>query len=138
MHFGSDRCALCQQKCKVNGRAKVVVCPKCQADQLRSAQLALCNLNHIQGVAKELAKECSNCNGCFEDAESFAALVEPNLSNHRRTNVLEVIHDALGDEHLQIPLANCVCVDCPNTFKRHHLRGQLIEKTATCEVLRLL
>jgi len=138
MHFGSDRCSLCQTKCKVNGRAKVVVCPTCQEDQIRSTQLALSNLNLVQQAAKELAKECANCNGCFEDSDSFASLTYPDSSNQRRKGIKSMVDGAISDEHLWIPLANCVCIDCPNTFKRHHLRGQLIESAGTCEVLGLL
>lgn len=137
MHFGSDRCVLCEQRCKVNGRAKVVVCPKCREDHIRSAQMALSNLNEVQHEANELAKECSRCNGCFEDAESFASLVDCDSSDRKRKTIMSMVDGTLSDEHLKIPLANCVCIDCPNTFKRHHLRGQLIERTGTCEVLGL-
>ena len=137
MHFGSDRCALCQRKCKVNGHAKVVVCPTCKGDRIRSTQIALSRLNQVQRIAEELAKECSDCNGCYEDSESFASLADPDGSDPIRKSVTSLADGALGDDNLKIPLANCVCIDCPNTFKRHHLRGQLLESTGACEVLGL-
>lgn len=132
MHFGSDRCALCDQKCKANGRAKVVVCPTCRGNRLQSVQTALSNLNEVQRASMEVAKECSRCNGCFEDSETFAGLIDA-----RQDIGTSLVNGTVGDEHLRIPLANCVCIDCPNTFKRHHLREQLLQSTATCEVLEL-
>lgn len=88
------------------------------------------HLNKVESTATQIAKECSQCNGCFEDAESFASL--------RQDSNRHVRHTHPGGDALQIPLANCVCIDCPNTYKRHRLREQLIEATATCEVLDLM
>lgn len=95
-------------------------------------------LSQVEIAAKQLATECSRCNGCFEDADTFASLVTPdNLENHKQ-KTMDLITGGPGGECLRLPLANCVCIDCPNTFKRHHLREQLIEATATCEVLEIL
>lgn len=137
-YFGSDVCSLCHQKCQASGRALVVVCSDCRNDETKSAQLALSHLNEVQVVAKKLARECSSCNGCFEDEDTFASLVKPDGTDSRRQKTMDMISGGHGGECLRLPLANCVCIDCPNTFKRHHLREQLIEATATCEVLNLL
>lgn len=51
---------------------------------------------------------------------------------------MDMITGCPGGEFLRLPLANCVCIDCPNTFRRHNLRESLIEAQATCDVLDLL
>lgn len=137
-YFGSDVCSLCRRKCQANGRALVVICSECRSDKAQSSQIALSRLSQVQVTAKQLAKECSRCNGCFEDADSFASLVTPDNSESQKQKRMGLISGNQGGECLRLPLANCVCIDCPTTFKRHHLREQLIETTATCEVLEIL
>jgi len=136
-YFGSDVCSLCQSKCQASGSAMVVVCTSCRKDETKSAQLAISRLNQVQLAAKKLANECSACNGCFEDDDTFASLLEPDDSESHKQRTMDLINGGPGGECLRLPLANCVCIDCPNTFKRHHAREQLIEATATCEVLNL-
>lgn len=136
-YFGSDVCSLCHRKCQASGRALVVVCSDCRKDEINSTQLALSHLSKVQMAAKNLAKECSACNGCFEDEDTFASLVEPDDSESRKLRTMDLINGGPGGECLRLPLANCVCIDCPNTYKRHHIKEQLIEATATCEVLDL-
>ncbi len=116
----------------------MVVCPDCRMDEMRCTQIALLQLNQVQNKATLVAKECSKCSGCFEDSESFASLSQPEDSCTHRQKTVDMISGGSGGECLRIPLANCVCIDCPNTFRRHNLREQLIEATATCVVLNLL
>lgn len=137
-YFGSDVCSLCQRKCQASGRDRVVVCGDCQKDKVRASQLAMTLLNKVETSANRVAKECSRCNGCFEDVDTFAALrCSEEMSGSISTTRNSLAGGPDGDA-LRIPLANCVCIDCPNTFERHRLREQLIETSATCEVLGLL
>jgi hypothetical protein len=137
-YFGSDVCSLCQRKCQASGRALVVVCPTCRQDEMGSSQIALSHLNQVQTSAKLLAKECSRCNGCFEDADTFASVLEPEDAASHKQKTMDLMSGVQSGDWLRIPLANCVCIDCPNTFRRHGLREQLIQAMATCEVLDLL
>ena len=137
-YFGSDVCSLCQRKCQASGRALVVVCADCRNDKVQSSRIALSRLSNVEIMAKNLAIQCSRCNGCFEDSDSFASLRNPDNSEVPKQNKVELISNGPGGECLRLPLANCVCIDCPITFQRHHLREQLIEATATCNVLELL
>jgi hypothetical protein len=135
-YFGSDVCSLCQRKCQASGRARVVVCGDCRKDRVRASQLALLMLNQVQRSANTAAKECSRCNHCFESADTFATVYNEDGTGAASSKV--DLAKGASDECLELPLANCVCIDCPNTFKRHRLREQLLEASATCEVLDLL
>lgn len=137
-YFGSDVCSLCQRKCQASGRARVVVCGDCRQDHVRASQEALLMLNQVQMMANAVAKECSRCNNCFESIDTFATVsdeVDPRGANSKFGS-----SGGFGKESssLCLPLANCVCIDCPNTFRRHRLREQMIETACTCEVLGLL
>jgi hypothetical protein len=120
-YFGSDSCSLCKQKCEAQGRARVVVCRDCQKNRVRATQIATSQLNKVQQAAHALAKECSSCNKCFENASTFAAVRGKD--------------DSSG---VVVPMANCVCIDCPNTFERHRLRDNELEATEVCRALALL
>lgn len=137
-YFGSDVCSLCQRKCQASGRALVVVCPACRQDTMGSSQIALSNLNRVQTSAKLLAKECSRCNGCFEDSDTFASVLQPEDSESHKQKTMDLMRGVQNGDCLRIPLANCVCIDCPNTFLRHGLREEMIQAMATCEVLDLI
>ena len=133
-YFGSDICSLCRRKCRAQGRARAVVCPDCQKDPVRASHMALLQLNQVQRAAQSAAKECSRCNHCFEDASTFAALAP---GENREKSSFE-----LGPEKstasLMVPIASCVCIDCPKTFERHRLRESEIESLAVCQALNLL
>mmetsp|Transcript_41763 Transcript_41763/g.100565 ORF Transcript_41763/g.100565 Transcript_41763/m.100565 type:complete len:2052 (-) Transcript_41763:1552-7707(-) len=120
--FGSGICTFCEKSCHASGRSKVGVCGDCRKDPTKTTQLALPMLQQAEQSANAIAKECQKCNGCFESAETFA--------NER-------FEEEGTKKTLVYPLANCVCIDCPNTFKRHRLKELLIESTNTCEVLGL-
>jgi hypothetical protein len=93
-------------------------------------------LSQVQRMANAVAKECSRCNHCFENADTFATVSDKDVHESACSKLGS--SRGVGVESLQLPLANCVCIDCPNTFKRHRLREQTIEATCTCEVLGLL
>lgn len=131
-YFGSDVCSLCHRRCSASGRDRVVICADCRKEEIRASQSALLMLNEAQELASKAAKECSKCNQCFEDSSTFAA-VRCNGSKKRVD-----FSKPLGSESLQIPLSNCVCIDCPNTYLRHRLREREIEAVSTCKVLGLL
>lgn len=116
-YFGSDTCSLCGRKCKANGNARAVVCSWCRQDSVKASTTALAALSMIQRDAQRVASVCSECNRCHEDAGTFAPL-----------------KNAKG---IVTPIANCVCIDCPNTFERHRLRESELEATAVCSALDL-
>lgn len=120
--FGSGVCTFCDKSCHASGRSRVGVCADCRKDRVRTTQMALPMLQQAEQSANLIAKECQKCNRCFESAETFAT---------------ERFDEDSKKKSLVFPLANCVCIDCPNTFKRHRLRELLIEATNTCEVLGL-
>merc|ERR1711865_1369561 len=64
------------------------------------------------------------CNSCFEGGETFAAVAQQTLSDSGK-----ISHSLL------MPLANCVCIDCPTTYQRHRLREQGIEANGVYETL---
>ena len=133
-YFGSDICSLCQKKCQASGRARVVVCDDCRQDGVSSAQQASLMLNKVQQLATSVAQECSRCNKCFESMETFARAVDESSNGDSA-----VTHgQAREGETLLLPRANCVCIDCPNTFRRHRLREHEVEAVSTNEVLNLL
>jgi len=125
-YFGNDVCSLCQRICQTNGGKLVVICQSCRNDGISSIQLASTAINRIQNYANVIAKKCSKCNGCFESAETFA------ITQQTPTEV------GKSSQSLLMPLANCVCIDCPATYHRHRLREQGIEtkgvyNTLTCD-----
>lgn len=122
-YFGNDICSLCQKKCQANGGSMVVVCRCCRKDFVSSIQSASNAVNATQHNANVIAKKCSKCNGCFESAETFARAVQ-SKGNYGKIN-----------RTLLLPLANCVCIDCPVTFHRHRLREQCIEAQGVYDAL---
>ena len=128
-YFGSDICSLCRRKCRAQGRSRVVVCQDCQVDRMRASQLAMTQLNSIQRQSHAIAKECAKCNLCFEDATTFA-VVKPGETDNKKV-------DSTG-ETLFTPIANCISIDCPNTFERHRLKESETEALAVCEALHLI
>jgi len=133
-YFGSDICSLCGNKCRANGSSRAVVCSACQEDGIKAAQLALSRLRKTQADAQQLAVVCSSCNLCFEDSTTFAPLKSnrPGMTN----GALSVA--ARGMPGIITPMANCTCIDCPNTFERHRLREAELEAIAICQALRLM
>ena len=130
-YFGSDVCSLCERRCQASGRARVVVCEVCRQDRVRASQKALAILNRVQILSSSIANECSRCNKCFESSDTFATIDGEVTSGQFGTSRVG------GIESIQLPLANCSCIDCPNTFKRHRLREQTIEAYSACDVLGL-
>lgn len=114
--FVSGVCSFCGKKADATSSSKVSICHNCRRDPVRCSQLAFQMLNLNEQAANEIAKECQACNGCFESADTFVSVAE---------------------KRVVYPVANCVCIDCPNTFARHRLREQQIETTETIRVLDL-
>lgn len=133
-YFGSDTCSLCGSKCRANGNSRAVVCGACRQDGVKAAQVALARLNRTQADAQKLANVCSACNLCFEDSSTFAP-IKPGRAGPA-TSALSVA--ARGNPGIMTPIANCTCIDCPNTFERHHLREAELEAVAICQALELL
>jgi hypothetical protein len=96
--------------------------------------VALTRLNKIQKEAQRVAKVCSSCNFCFEDSTTFAALKSGKAGS--LSGVLSVA--AKKNPGIMTPIANCTCIDCPNTFERHQLREAELEALAVCQYLDLL
>ena len=122
-YFGSDICSLCKKRTKSTGKSKVAVCSSCQQDSAVAVSTALSRLNETQKQATALAAVCSNCNGCFEDAGTFAREEVSSTKGGKRK------------ESLSNPIANCICIDCPITYKRHKLRESEIEAVELCKAL---
>jgi hypothetical protein len=75
--------------------------------------------------AQSLARQCSACNLCFEDASTFAE-ERPAAKRDRGDR---------GSGGVVLPLANCTSLDCPVTYERHRVREELIQAVALCEAL---
>lgn len=133
-YFGSDVCSLCGMKCRAHGKSRAVVCGACQQDAVNAVQVALTRLNNTQKDAQELAKVCSACNLCFEDSNTFASLKSGIAALTNGT--LSV--NARGSPGIMTPIANCTCIDCPNTFERHRLKEAELEAIAICQALNLM
>ena len=133
-YFGSDTCSLCGKKCQTQGKSRAAVCSVCQRDGVKAAQVALTRLNKTQNEAQKVAKVCSNCNFCFEDSTTFAAL-KSGKSGSLSGALSAAIKKNPG---IVTPIANCTCIDCPNTFERHRLREAELEALAVCQYLDLL
>lgn len=127
-YFGSDKCSLCGRKCDAQGRSKAAVCNECRNDPMSSRELSMRHLNSLQHEMLRLANKCRNCNHCFEDATSFAPVSGSKhmLKSGLKTSTLSTI---------SIPIANCTCIDCPITFKRHRYREKEIEAVIVCHAL---
>jgi len=122
-YFGSDTCSLCGKRTKSKGKSRAVVCNSCQQDSVVAVCTALTRLNETQQQANSLAAICSDCNGTLEDAGSFAR---------------EEVSSAKGKRNkLSNPMANCICIDCPITYKRHKLRESEIEAVELCKALNI-
>jgi hypothetical protein len=119
-YFGSDTCSLCGKRTKSTGKSRAVVCITCQQDSAVAVCTALTRLNTTQQQANTLAAICSDCNGSLEDAGSFAR------------------EEAKGKRKgLSNPMANCICIDCPITYKRHRMREYEIEAIELCKALNI-
>lgn len=134
--FGSDSCALCGKKCKSTGSSRVVVCKDCRADSIAVAYTAITKLKRTQQQANQLAAICSDCNGCLESSGTYAT-EEIRQSTKRRENALAWSQSSRKTYRLCTPIANCVCIDCPITYKRHKIREAEIEATELCHALNL-
>jgi hypothetical protein len=135
-YFGNDICSLCQRKCQADGCSLVVVCKQCKKDKANSLQTAASLLNDIQESAKKVANECSTCNRCYESEDTFAVVVEDQskFSKSVSGNFFSKTSKK-NQQSLLLPLANCVCIDCPNLYRRHRLREQGIESQGTWDAL---
>ena len=120
-YFGSDECSLCGKRTKSKGKSRAVVCNSCQQDKVSVVCTALSHLNETQQQANALAAICSDCNGLLEDSGSFAREEITSTKGRRK--------------RLSNPMANCVCIDCPITYKRHRLRECEIEAMELCKAL---
>ena len=133
-YFGNDFCSLCQRKCQADGSRSVVVCASCQKDRVTSVQLVSATMNKIENEANAIAKKCSTCNGCFESADTFAVAIEEERAPAASFDSQAFLRQK-NNRTLLMPLANCVCIDCPTTYERHRLREQTIEAKGTYDLL---
>lgn len=131
-YFGSDICSLCGKKCKAQGSSRVVVCAVCREDPIKATATAFSLLNKAEKEAKDFASLCGSCNGCFEDASTFATLKPVNENGRKQPTLVKT---SVG---ILTPIANCICIDCPTTFHRHRCREAELEARSTCEALGLL
>ena len=129
--FGSDKCSLCGRKCAASGQGRAAICNDCRRYPVTALVSAMKRLNLTQRFSLSLAQKCSTCNLCFEDAGTFA-VTRPARSSSNSTSSLS--RSSLSNI-LVTPLANCTCIDCPNTFERHRQREMELEATAVCEAL---
>ena len=134
-YFGNDVCSLCHKKCQADGSSLVVVCKSCQKDQISSVQSASAKLNKIENKANKIAKTCSECNGCFESEGTFAVTIPQEPSCNTKVGSEMIRLQRKSNQTLLLPLANCVCIDCPRTYERHRLREQSIEAQGTYDLL---
>lgn len=126
--FGSDVCSLCGNKAKAKGGFKASICSQCRQDPLFATETASIRLSRAQREALALAKHCSGCNLCFEDATTFG---EVHVAEKRRL----VPNTSHLNASLVPPLANCTCIDCPLTFERHRARSAEIQALEICNAL---
>jgi len=131
-YFGADRCSICGNKCQTEGRARAVVCAACREDDLVVALAASRRLQKVQREALEVAKACSSCNLCFEDATTFAPLQIDDAETSFPGSPPNLEHHVVAT-----PLAACTNLDCSTTFERHRLREAVLEAEAVCNVLNL-
>ena len=134
-YFGNDVCSLCNRKCQADGSSLVVVCKICQKDQISSVQLASAAMNKIENDANMLAKKCSSCSGCFESADTFAVTISQEEQKSDRNSFSHFVRRHKSNQTLLMPMANCVCIDCPVTYQRHRQRERGIEAKGVYELL---
>jgi hypothetical protein len=136
-YFGNDICSLCHRKCQADGSNPVVVCKQCKKERIKSLQRAASLLNEVQDSAKMVAIECSKCNGCFESEDTFGVLEQSNPTISASCVSVGFLSKSskTAKQSLVLPLANCVCIDCPNLYRRHRLREQGIEAQGTWDAL---
>jgi len=118
--FGSDTCIICKMKCSIQGSLKVSICHQCLEDGMKTTAYIYDRLYSVQVRSAEAASTCRSCNLCLESSSTFARL----QSTANRT--------------VETPLANCTCIDCPNTFIRHRLREAELEAETACRALDLI
>lgn len=116
--FGSDACSLCGQKCTLTGRTKISICSLCKSDPHRAVTVAMNKLATVQREAIRIAQTCSQCNMDFEDSATFATTTEATAKTTKGGNAPRATKPTIV---LKRPLANCICIDCPLTFQRHHV-----------------
>mmetsp|Transcript_14077 Transcript_14077/g.30344 ORF Transcript_14077/g.30344 Transcript_14077/m.30344 type:complete len:338 (+) Transcript_14077:1361-2374(+) len=135
--FGSDTCALCDNRCKSTGSSRVVVCHKCKTDSIAVACTVVERLQKMQQQANRLAAVCSACNGCLESLETFAReeIWQPPKRREHSLGTFNLSSRRVG--RLCTPIANCACIDCPITYERHKIRESEIEATELCQALDL-
>lgn len=125
-YFGSDICEICCHKCKSNGNGKSVICDSCKQDPVSILSLASQRLNEVQRKATLLAHLCRRCNGFIENYGTYAPLhVTENLNLNESPAAL--FHTTLKSHGVVSPVANCTCIDCPVSYKRHEMRESEIE-----------
>jgi hypothetical protein len=124
-YFFSDRCGLCGLKSSSKWGVKAAVCSDCRRNRVRSVDEAQRRLHALELDAQSLARQCSSCNLCFEDASTFAE--ERAAAKRDRGD--------RGSGGVVLPLANCTSLDCPVTYERHRVREELIQAVALCEAL---
>jgi hypothetical protein len=117
-------------KCKASSRSKASVCFECKSNLTRSIISANIQLSNAQRDAFILAQRCKACNFCFEDSTTFATLrgtkCKAQSGITKKSTPLSV---------LVTPLANCSCIDCPQTFKRHRAHEKELEAIAVLDAL---
>lgn len=140
-YFGSDICALCGLKCRTDGSTKAVVCKKCKRNKSETVFLAIKTLNTVQQKANYLASICQNCNGCVENSGTFAMEKFSSSSSGRKSYAMPDSTKLKAKELISVginsPLANCICIDCPVTYKRHEMRESEVEALVLCKALRV-
>ena len=129
-YFGSDKCALCGAKSMGHSRSRATVCADCRKDSVKAIEYTMRQLNITQRSAASLAARCSKCNFCFEDSTTFAPIVKHMAGTTGNFNSKTGSMISLAS-----PLANCICIDCPNLFKRHAVREKELEVLAICQAL---
>jgi hypothetical protein len=130
--FGSDACALCGQKCTSTGRNKTTICNVCRSEKPRAVAIAMGKLAVAQREAARIARICTKCNMNFEDWTTFASCTTEPAT---KSGAVGTGHRTKRATILIRPLANCVCIDCPLTFQRHHTTESLFEAQDIVETL---
>jgi len=86
-----------------------------------ASHIAIEKLRKIQEEGHVAARRCNECNLCFEDSSTYAPL-RPTKHHREIYNTIESLH--IEQSHLEgvmIPLANCSCIDCPNTSQGFYI-----------------
>mmetsp|Transcript_16294 Transcript_16294/g.36656 ORF Transcript_16294/g.36656 Transcript_16294/m.36656 type:complete len:128 (+) Transcript_16294:2151-2534(+) len=123
------------------GSSKTAICNSCFANRSASSITALEKLKHAQRDAARLSEICTSCNGCHEDAGTFAVeRVMARRTACTRTAAQEVLFmhgGGIAGGSLRRPLARCLCVDCPVTFARHRAKETEMFAQNLCSNLEL-